>query len=463
MPLHDRTVPHAGGNYKRVKLATRESLLLKVFVLPPAGKPNSRNPWAWIPTLYLAEGIPYSLITVVSLVLYKDLQVRNRDAAFYTSLMGLPWVLKPLWSPVMDILRTRRWWIWAMQLMIGAGLAMVALSLTLPGGNFFFWTVVLFMVMAVASASHDVAADGFYLLANSEAEQSFFSGVRNSFYRVAMICCQGPLLVLAGVIYKHNGDIARAWQIAFALTAAGMIALAWYHWFILPRPAQDVPGAAGAKFFHEFNRTFEVFLQKPGIGRMILFLLCYRLGEAQLLKMEMPFLKDLPVHGGLGLATEQVGWVNWFGVTSLLMGGILGGVLVSRQGLRAWLWPMVIIMHAPDLVYVYLSNVLPHELPVVISGICLEQFGYGFGFAAYMLYMIYIARGKHQTAHYAICTGIMALGVMLPGMWSGWLQERLGYPSFFVWVLISTIPGFIATALIPLEAEFGKRATVSPS
>ncbi len=441
-------------------LAARERLLLKVFVLQPAGKPNSRNPWAWIPTLYLAEGIPYSLITVVSVVMYKDLHVRNRDIAFYTSLLGLPWVLKPLWSPVVDILRTRRWWIWAMQLAIGLGLGAVALSLTLPGGNFLFWTVAVFMMVAIASASHDIAADGFYLLANSEAQQSFFSGVRNSFYRVAMICCQGPLLVLAGMMYQQIGDVARAWQIAFALMAAGMIALAIYHRFILPQPERDRPGEAGSKFFQEFMRTFEDFLQKPGIGRMILFLLCYRLGEAQLLKMEPAFLKDLRAGGGLGLTTEQVGWVNGFGIASLLAGGILGGVLISRRGLRAWLWPMVIIMHAPDLVYVYLSNSLPHHLTIVTSGICLEQFGYGFGFAAYMLYMIYIARGKHQTAHYAICTGIMALGVMLPGMWSGWLQEKLGYPSFFVWVLVSTIPGFIATGLIPLERDFGRRASV---
>jgi len=438
-------------------------LLLKGFVLRPADRPKSRNPWAWIPSLYLAEGIPYALVTSVSVVLYKLLHVPNRQIAFYTSLLGLPWVLKPLWSPVVGLVKTRRLWIWTMQLAAAAGF--IAVVCSLPLGNVLLWTVPIFLVVALASASHDIAADGFYMLANSEGEQSFFSGVRNTFYRLAMICIQGPLLVLAGTLQKHSGNTTLAWQIAIAIPAAGMALLAAYHWLILPSPEKDKAGETGAGLSRNFMAAFEDFLQKPNVALMILFLLSYRLGEALLLKMVQPFLLDPRADGGLGLEADQVGWVyGTIGIAALLVGGIAGGVLISRRGLRACLWPMVIIMHAPDAVFVYLSSAQPHSLGLIGSCIAIEQFGYGFGFSAYMLYMIYIARGNHKTAHYAICTGFMALGVMLPGMCSGWLQEHIGYQHFFLCVLFATIPGFIMTALVPLDRDFGKRtAPVNPS
>jgi MFS transporter, PAT family, beta-lactamase induction signal transducer AmpG len=422
-----------------------------------------RNPWAWIPTLYLAEGIPYALITGVSIALYKDLGVNNKDIAFYTSWLALPWVLKPFWSPVVDILKTRRMWIWAMELIIGAGLASVAL--TLPREHFLRWSLAFFFLVAFSSATHDIAADGFYLLANSEGEQSFFSGVRNTFYRLAMIGCQGLLLMLAGRIQKAGEPLLAgpvfAWEISMMIAAGVVLLLGVYHLFALPRPANDRPGETSSigRFFREFFGTFGGFFRKPGIGMMILFLLCYRLGEVQLVKMVQPFLLDPREVGGLGLNKEEVGLAyGTIGVLALLLGGILGGVLVSRRGLRAWLWPMVIVMHLPDVVFIYLSKAQPSNLAVISSCIAAEQFGYGFGFTAFMLYMIYIARGEHSTAHYAICTGFMALGAMLPGMCSGWLQEHLGYPHFFVWVLLATIPGFIVTALIPLEPEFGRKS-----
>jgi PAT family beta-lactamase induction signal transducer AmpG len=424
----------------------------------PDQKATSRNPWAWVPTLYLIEGIPYALVTAVSIALYKDLGVSNKAIAFYTSWVSLPWVLKPLWSPVVDMMKTRRLWIWAMQLAVGAGFAAVALAL--PGAHFLRWTLALFLLIAFGSATHDIAADGFYMLANSESQQSFFSGVRNTFYRLATICGQGLLLMLAGKLEKQGGNVVRAWQISFALAAGVTLLFAIYHLFILPAPAEDRPGEPDVgQFFREFFGTFESFFQKPKIGVMILFLLFYRFGESQLVKMVQPFLRDDRVKGGLGLLTDDVGRIYGIvGITALLLGGIVGGVLVSRHGLRAWLWPMVIIMHLPDVVFIYLSRAQPQNLE--ITGVCvaLEQFGYGFGFAAYMLYMLYIARGKHQTAHYAICTGFMALGMMLPGMWSGWLTDTIGYQHFFVWVLLATIPGFAVTALIPLDADFGKRA-----
>jgi len=324
------------------------------------------------------------------------------------------------------------------------------------------WSILFFGLTAFASATHDIAADGFYLLANSEEQQSFFSGVRNTFYRLATIFAGGLLLLLAGKIQKHTGNVILGWQIAFAVAAVIIALLAAYHFLILPRPAKDISGEiqSVATFWREFFGTFGSFFRKPKIGLMILFLLFYRFGEAQLTKMVPLFLRDPRAEGGLGLLTDDVGLVyGTIGVTALLVGGIAGGMLVSRNGLRAWLWPMVIVMHVPDAAFIYLSQVQPSSVATISVCVALEQFGYGFGFTAYMLYMINIARGPHQTAHYAICTGFMTLGALLPGSWSGWLQHYLGYQHFFIWVMLATIPGFIVTALIPLEAEFGKKQT----
>jgi len=441
----------------------RESQIVNRIVPEASATPSAtRNPWAWIPTLYFVEGIPYALVTAVSIVLYKDLGVSNGEITFLSSWLTLPWIIKPLWSPVVDILKTRRLWICGMQLLFA--LAVAAVAPTLSGEHFLGWSLLFFCFAAFASATHDIAADGFYMLANSEWQQSFFSGVRNTFYRLATIFAGGVLLLLAGKIQRHTGNVVFGWQIAMAV-AAGIIALLGvYHILILPKPAKDVPGEIHSigKFWREFFGTFESFFQKPKIGLMILFLLFYRFGEAQLTKMVALFLRDPIEKGGLGLHTDELGLVyGTIGVTALLVGGIVGGMLVSRRGLRAWLWPMVIIMHVPDVVFIYLSHSQPSNLAVISTCLALEQFGYGFGFTAYMLYMIYIARGKHQTAHYAICTGFMALGATLPGMWSGSLQEFLGYRNFFIWVVLATIPGFIVTALIPLDAEFGKRRTAN--
>lgn len=418
----------------------------------------ARSPWFWVPTLYLAEGIPYAIVTGVSVVLYKSLGYSNEQVAFYSSWLSLPWVLKPFWSPVVDILKTRRQWIWCMQLLLGAGFG--AAALTLSSSHFLGCSLAIFSLVAFSSATHDIAADGFYLLALTEGRQSFFSGIRNTAFRVALIIGQGLLVMLAGEIQERTGgDTRLGWQMAFALALGLFLVFSAYHRFILPRPAVDFPAAAesAGRFLRQFLATFASFLQKPGIGRMLLFLLLYRFGEAQLVKMVPPFLLDPRAAGGLGLSTKQVGLLyGAMGVTALLAGGILGGMLVSWRGLRACLWPMVVVMHLPDAVFIYLSRAQPASLWTIGACVAVEQFGYGFGFTAYMLYMIYIARGGHQTAHYALCAGFMTLGVLVPGLWSGWLQEKLGYPQFFIWVLVATVPGFIVTAMAPLEAGFGK-------
>ena len=431
----------------------------------PETPSTTRSPWAWVPTVYLAEGLPYVVVMSVSVILYKRLGISNTDIALYTSWLYLPWVIKPLWSPVVDTLRTRRLWIVVMQFLVGAGLA--ALALVIPGSRFFEYSLAVFYLIAFSSATQDIAIDGFYLLALDSQQQSFFVGIRSTFYRIASICGQGLLVMLAGFIedYRgypktdnHAGAVAFSW--AFALVGILFLGFALYHAILLPKPASDHAGEAQSvtRFWGEFFSTFGDFFKKPQIGRMILFLLLYRFAEAQLVKMVSPFLLDPHQKGGLGLTTQQVGFAyGTVGIAFLTLGGILGGWVVSRDGLKRWLWPMVIAIHLPDTVFVYLAWALPQNLALINGCIALEQFGYGFGFAAYMLYMIRISRGKHPTAHYAICTGFMALGMMIPGMFSGWIQDNLGYRRFFIWVLLSTLPGFLVVRIIPLESDFGRK------
>jgi PAT family beta-lactamase induction signal transducer AmpG len=416
-----------------------------------------RNPWAWIPTLYIAEGLPYALAMSVSVVLYKNLGVSNAAIAFYTSWLGLPWIIKPLWGPLVDILKTRRQWIWAMQFFIGAMLAGVAL--TIPAPHFFQLTLAFFWLLAFGSATHDIAADGFYMLATTEHEQSFFIGFRSVFFNVGKIFAQGALVILAGELQKRNGNFVSAWAIVLALAAGILFCLGVYHRCILPHPAVDRVGREDslAKFFKDFLVTFGAFFRKPKIITLLLFLLLYRLGEAQLLKMSQLFLLDPRNVGGLALTTIQIGFFNPIGLVAFILGALLGGFVVARHGLKFWLWPMLLAIHLPDAVFIWLAYAQPKNLFAIGTGVVIEQFGYGFGFTALLLYMIYIARGEHRTAHYAICTGFMALGLHLPAAWSGWLQERLGYANFFVWVILATIPSFIVAMKIPLDAEFGKR------
>jgi MFS transporter, PAT family, beta-lactamase induction signal transducer AmpG len=613
----------------------------------PDSRAPTRNPWAWIPTLYLAEGLPYVIVMTVAVVMYKGLGISNTDIALYTSWLYLPWVIKPFWSPVVDMLKTRRLWIWTMQLVIGAGFAGVAL--TVPTSHFFQYTLAFFWLLAFSSATHDIAADGFYMLATTEYEQAFFVGIRSTFYRVATIFGQGVLVILAGTIQSHTGlpcpplqvqaqngaalvetippvvlantqtnagelriiaepasiqinpqprssadvksviERARIWNtdngfhtaertesgaksaswwtkrvsqpmggflqrvfkptdkaksseltgnvgrsslslsrppgrtiaVAVALKSgdksvtlaegarltfndtnwnkpaivvfqldpklksgvsavfalrSGNAPLSWmitfvvlialflffgiYHLFVLPQPDGDKPGSfhTAAHFIREFFSTFGSFFARPKILFLLSFLLIYRFGEAQLVKMVVPFLLDPREAGGLGLTTSQIGFVyGTVGIVALTIGGLLGGIVASRQGLKFWLWPMVLAIHLPDAMFIYLASAQPESIVTISACVAVEQFGYGFGFTAYMLYMIYIARGEHQTAHYAICTGFMALGMMIPGMWSGWLQESIGYQHFFVWVILATIPSFVVVTLIPLDKEFGKK------
>jgi PAT family beta-lactamase induction signal transducer AmpG len=421
-------------------------------------KPTARNPWTWVPSLYVAEGIPYIMAVAVSVVLYKRLGISNTDIAFYTSWLYLPWVIKPLWSPFVDLFRTKRYWILLMQILIGTSLACIAF--TVPTARFFQHTLAFFWLMTFSSATHDTAADGFYMLGLREDLQAAFVGVRTTFYRIATIATKGGLVIFAGYLEGSGHDIPAAWSIALFVGAAVFAALFLYHFFILPYPAADraATRAPSASLPKDFLHIFGLFFRKKGIMTILAFFLLYRLAETQLIKIIAPFLLDPRSKGGLGLTTSEVGIAyGTVGIIALMLGGILGGYAIYRKGLKFWIWIMVCAMHLPDLVYVYFSQVMPENFLLVNLAVAVEQFGYGFGFAAFTMFMIMVSEGEYKTVHYAISTGIMALGMMLPAMFSGWLQEQLGYQNYFLWVMAATIPGFVVTAFVKIDPEFGKK------
>lgn len=414
--------------------------------------------WSWIPSLYYAEGIPYVVVMTVAVIMYKNLGISNTDIALYTSWLYLPWVIKPLWSPVVDIFKSKRWWIVSMQLLIGASMAGIAF--TIPTSSFLQYSLAFLWLLAFSSATHDIAADGFYMLGLSKHQQAFFVGIRSTFYRLAMITGQGLLVILAGFWEKKVGDISLAWVFTFGILAVLFALFFFYHLFVLPRPAEDMmrSNTTSDRVIKEFVDTFVLFFKKKQILFALAFLLLYRLGEAQLVKMAAPFLLDEKTKGGLALTTSQVGLTyGTVGVIALTLGGILGGILASRKGLKYWLWYMAIAINLPNAVYVFLAWVQPDSLWIINGGIAVEQFGYGFGFTAYMLYMIYLSEGKHKTAHFALTTGFMALGMMLPGMISGWLQEQLGYQNFFIWVLCCALPIFLILPYLKIDSNFGRK------
>ena len=405
--------------------------------------------WSWLPSLYFAEGIPYVIVMNLSVIMYKRLGLSNTDIAFYTGWLYLPWVIKPLWSPFVDLLKTKRWWILSMQLLIGSGLAGVAF--TLPAPFYLQVSLVLFWLMAFGSATHDIAADGFYMLALDEREQSFFVGIRSTFYRLATIFGQGALVVAAGYLERTTGNIPYAWSLTLLVAAGLFVAFSVYHRFVLPTVSDDRRDRrkSYSDTWQEFGRVVVAFFDKKNIGIAIVFMLIYRLSEAMLVKLASPFMLDARSEGGLGLSTEAVGVVyGTVGIIALIVGGILGGIAISRWGLRRCLMPMALALTLPNLVYVYMALWQPTSLVIINGAVVAEQFGYGFGFTAYMMYLIRFSEGEYKTSHYAICSGFMALGMMLPGMAAGWIQTTLGsYLSFFVFVVVCILP---TIAIVPL-------------
>lgn len=588
---------------------------------------NKRNPWAWIPTLYMAEALPYVAVMTISTIMYKRLGISNTDIALYTGWLYLPWVIKPFWSPFVDLMKTKRWWTIAMQFIIAIGFACIAFSL--PTSFFFQLSLAAFWLVAFTSATHDIAADGFYMHALDDHEQSLYVGIRSTFYRIATVAGQGLLVILAGLIEMNSGlepallqvnatpttlqvvdgsgsvnaqhfnfvpveqadttvsmldymkqqnigygfvkaeeetqvvvdtttsaftrwirdtfgeeqreasvlqkrqmlvgvslsqppvgeepiilnlafkngdqsislnkeairfeftrdnwdkqalmlvsvdpklkenttatfeglsgNIPFAWLIVFVSLSVFFFLASAYHYFVLPKPTTDRTSkdVKTSVILREFFETFRTFFTKKNALVAILFMLLYRLPEAQLVKLINPFMLDPVDKGGLGLTTGEVGFVyGTVGIVGLTIGGILGGIAAAHGGLKRWLWPMVCAITLPDLVYVYMAYVQPESLGIVNVCIFIEQFGYGFGFTAYMLYLIYFSEGEHKTAHYAMCTGFMALGMMLPGMAAGWLQETIGYQHFFIWTIICCLATFAVCAFLKIDPEFGKK------
>lgn len=427
-----------------------------------AVKKLSKNPWSWVPSLYFAEGLPYVAVMTVSLVLYKQLGLTNAEITFYTSWMYLPWVLKPLWSPFVDVVKTKRWWIITMQLLVGAAFGGVAFTIPtsfwLQGTLFFFW------VMAFSSATHDIAADGFYMLGLDEHKQACFVGIRSTFYRFATIFGQGVLVMVAGNLQVlFRGSIKYSWSLMFYGVMGLFIALWLWHSFVLPCPVAD-RGQQHARTYEIWDklylsvRTFFTKMPVRQVAAAFLFMLLYRMPEGLLAKVSSLFLIDSQSNGGLGLSPQEYGLVNGtVGIIGLTLGGILGGMAAGRDGLKKWLWPMVCAITLPDLVYVYLSYDMPSSLMIINVCVFIEQFGYGFGFTAYMLYLIYYSQGEYKTSHYALCTALMALSMMLPGLVAGWLQELVGYLWFFIIVVILCFMTFLVAAFIEIDPEFGKK------
>ncbi len=427
---------------------------------------KQRNPWAWVPTLYFAEGVPYVAVMTISLVMYKRLGLSNTDITLYTSWLYLPWVIKPLWSPFVDILRTKRWWILAMQLLVAASLGGVAF--TIPGQWWLQASLFCFWVMAFASATHDIAADGFYMLGLNQHQQAFFVGIRSTFYRIATIVTSGLLVGLAGALQVWTRSIPYSWSLVFYGMAALFIALWLWHSLMLPHAEKtEVTNVTAGEASHkatfaqigrEFADTVITFFKKPQVWVGLAFMLFYRMPEGLLVKVSSLFLIDNPSNGGLGLADGEYGLVQGtVGVIGLTLGGILGGIVASRDGLKRWLWPMVLAITVPDIVYVVLALWQPTSLAIIGVCVCFEQFGYGFGFTAYMLYLIYYSQGDHKTSHYALCTAFMALSMMIPGLFAGALQELVGYKTFFIIVVAFCAITFVVTSLIKIEPSFGKK------
>ena len=454
-------------------------------------KSNNCSPWFWVPTLYFAEGVPYFVVNNISVMMFTKMGVPNGDMAFFTTLLYFPWFLKGVWSPLVDVVRTKRWWIVTMQVLLTA--LMVLLTLTLPHPSvdviqsgqtpisLFTLTLVLFIIAAFASATHDIAADGYYMLAHSPSSQAAFIGIRSTFYRIASVFGQGVLVYIAGHIEKSTGDIPYSWRVTLGVSAVVFFLITIYHTFFLPHSDEDRPrqssaenvksiedgvqkgngkDAKSASNWSELAESFVTFIKKPNVLWAIAFMLLYRLPEGFLIKMCQPFLVHGTETGALGLSTELVGLIyGTFGVIALLAGGIVGGIVASKIGLKRSLWIMAACMTLPCLTFVYLAIYQPDNIVIISAALCVEQFGYGFGFTAYMLYMMYFSEGEFKTSHYAICTAFMALSMMLPGFVAGYIQEAIGYVNFFWMVMLCCIATIAVTSIVrrQIDDQYGRK------
>ncbi len=438
------------------------------------GNVKYRNPWTWVPTLYFAQGIPYFLVNNISVMMFAKMGVPNGDMAFFTSLLYLPWMIKPFWSPFVDVMKTKRWWTVTMQLIMSIAFVLLVLTLPIPSAediangttpmSLFMVTLILFVITAFASATHDIAADGFYMLGLDTGTQAEFVGIRSTFYRLSNIFGQGVLVAIAGWVELEYKDIPLSWQVTLIVATVVFALVTIYHLFIIPKPDADRPTIEGkvsaGAIFSEFGRSFKTYFMKKGVWLAIIFMLCYRLPEAFLLKLCMPFLVAKQELGGLGMDTASVGIAyGTIGTIFLTVGGILGGIFASRIGLKKSLWVMAGCMTLPCITFVYLAIAQPTNLAIIATAISIEQFGYGFGFTAYMLYMMYFSDGEFKTSHYAICTAFMAASMLIPGMFAGYIQEAIGYVNFFWMVMACCAATLVVTYFVDrkIDPNYGKK------
>lgn len=420
------------------------------------------SPWAWVPSLYFAEAIPNAVIIGMLPILYENMGLSNTELAFYTSWLSLPWAIKPLWSPLVDSLKTKRWWILVMQFLVALSLASVAL--TLQTDMWLKLTLAFFWLMAFTSATHDIAADGFYILGLSEKDQDFFVGWRSTFYKVGNIFCQSVLISLVGVLDKYYPTTV-SWTITLGLLGALMIALMAWHKAILPTekvkalPSMEQLQEVGAQVsktlteklrlvFNSFGETLRVFFSKKGVVPALFFMLLFRFPEAQLGIISKPFMLDSMENGGLAMTKTVIGMTSGIGLFSLLLGGIVASWLISKYGIRKCWWSMIAAISLPDAVYIYMAMAQPTNFLVINSCVALEQFGYGLGFTAYTLFLVHFSKGDRSTSVFSICTGLQALGMILPGMIAGYLADSWGYATFFWWVMLCCLVTVVVSALV---------------
>ena len=438
---------------------------------------KSINPWLWVPTLYFLQGIPYFLVNNISMVMFNQMGVPNGEMSFFTTLLYFPWALKFLWAPFVDLIRTKRWWFLTMQFLM-LGLAVLTIfSIPQPDPatiaamgtevKLFMGVLIAFIIMAFASATHDIAADGFYMLALTSGVQAEMIGWRSVFYRLSNVFCNSALIAIPGIIYdwtikQGEQNMPLAWKVTMVITAVIFALMAVWHVFFTPRPDADKPNAETSvkDIISGFGKAFATYFTKPGLWIAILFMLLYRLPEGFLMKMIYPFLLGARETGGLGLTMQELGVVyGAIGVIFLLLGGILGGFYISRVGLKKAFWWMALAMTLPCLSFVYLSVYLPENMVYIGIALAIEQFGYGFGFTAYMMYMMFFSEGEFKTSHYAICTSFMALSMILPGLVAGYIQEAIGYQNFFWMVIACSVGTILATFLArrKVNPNYGKK------
>jgi MFS transporter, PAT family, beta-lactamase induction signal transducer AmpG len=411
---------------------------------------NDPRPARWVPTLYFAEGLPFVAIAMVSTLMYKNLGISDAQIALWTSLVMLPWTLKPFWGPLLEMFKTKKHFVVGTQFVTGISFGMLALALPVDG--FFRYTLALFGVIAFSGATHDIAADGVYINVLSNDLQAKFVGWQGASYNVAKIFTQGALVYLAGQLENQIG-VLHAWMVVMGIFGAIMALLSLYHARFLPSGGASKQVHSVPEAFATFGDVIKTFFRKRHVAWGIAFIVLYRFAEGQAIKIVPLFFKAAREAGGLGLTTSEIGIVyGTFGAAAFVLGSILAGYFTAGRGLRKSLLVLCAFFNIPFAVYAFLAITQPTSLWVIGTAVVFEYFGYGFGFVGLMLFMMQqIAPGKYKMAHYAFATGLMSLGMMIPSMLSGLISDWLGYRTFFIWVVIATIPSFLVTWLVPFR------------